>query len=214
MKFSNGSFLKLGETLETMKNRDLRKYTIEAHDRYSAKEIAMEVSSRKLNLTWDTMLAEGTYEELWDMYRGDGEPGLADAMGMSERQFAKAYTAAGENIKKMIQNYLSKNVDEAMVPKDPNSVEVRVGNDINDILNGALDGQDMSDQIDALSQKWLGGNEIEDDSGMHDAIRLVVYTHKKEPADQAEAAEEALSMIDNPTEAQNIDRIRELAGLR
>ena len=113
MKFSNGSFLKLGETLETMKNRDLRKYTMQAHDRYSSKEIAMEVSSRKLNLTWDTMLAEGTYEELWDMYRGDGEPGLADAMGMSERQFAKAYTAAGENIKKMIQNYLSKNVDEA-----------------------------------------------------------------------------------------------------
>jgi hypothetical protein len=112
MKFSNGSFLKLGETLETMKNRDLRKYTMQAHDRYSSKEIAMEVSSRKLNLTWDTMLAEGTYEELWDMYRGDGEPGLADAMGMSERQFAKAYTAAGENIKKMIQNYLSKNVDE------------------------------------------------------------------------------------------------------
>ena len=108
---------------------------------------------------------------------------------------------------------INDDLDE-MQPKDPKSVEVRVGNDINDILNGALDGQDMSDQIDALSQKWLGGNEIEDDSGMHDAIRLVVYTHKKEPADQAEAAEEALSMIDNPTEAQNIDRIRELAGLR
>jgi hypothetical protein len=105
MKFSNGSFLKLGETLETMKNRDLRKYTMQAHDRYSSKEIAMEVSSRKLNLTWDTMLAEGTYEELWDMYRGDGEPGLADAMGMSERQFAKAYTAAGENIKNMIFSF-------------------------------------------------------------------------------------------------------------
>jgi hypothetical protein len=87
--------------------------------------------------------------------------------------------------------------DEAMVPKDPNSVEVRVGNDINDILNGALVGKDMSDQINALSQKWLGGNEIEDDSEIHDAIRLVVYTHKGVPADQAEASEEALSIIDN-----------------
>ena len=115
MKFSNGSFLRLGETLETMKNRDLRKYTSQAHDRFSAKEIAMEVSTRKLNLTWDTMLAEGTYQELWDMYRGDGEPGLADAMGMSEREFASAFRIAGEDIKAMIKNHIGsqRGVEEA-----------------------------------------------------------------------------------------------------
>ena len=100
-------------------------------------------------------------------------------------------------MEKEFGGFATEDVDEAMVPKDPNSVEVRVGNDINDILNGALVGKDMSDQINALSQKWLGGNEIEDDSEIHDAIRLVVYTHKGVPADQAEASEEALSIIDN-----------------
>ena len=139
------------------------------------------------------------------------------------KQFIEQVTAKFEEIQlqtqpQQMETEGSGTEADEMQPKDPKSVEVRVGNDINNILNGALDGQDMSDQIDALSQKWLGGNEIEDDSEMHDAIRLVVYAHKKDSADQAEAAEEALSMIDNPTEApaesQNIDRIRELAGLR
>jgi hypothetical protein len=119
--------------------------------------------------------------------------------------FVDKYSDYGEEEASAMWHDMNEEAVAEMQPKDPNSVEVRVGNDINDILNGASDGQDMSDQIDALSQKWLGGDEIEDDSEMHDAIRLVVYTHKKEPDEQAEAAEEALSMIDNPTEAATED---------
>jgi hypothetical protein len=43
------------------------------------------------------------------MYKGDGEPGLAHAMGMSDREFAKAHKAAGGDIYKMIKNYVNVN---------------------------------------------------------------------------------------------------------
>ena len=128
-----------------------------------------------------------------------------DAQELDLIDFVDKYRDYGEEEASAMWHDMNEEAVAEMQPKDPNSVEVRVGNDINDILNGASDGQDMSDQIDALSQKWLGGDEIEDDSEMHDAIRLVVYTHKKEPDEQAEAAEEALSMIDNPTEAATED---------
>ena len=53
--------------------------------------------------------SEATEKDLIDMYKGDGEPGLADAMGMSEEEFAKAYVKAGEDIYKMIKAHVKEN---------------------------------------------------------------------------------------------------------
>ena len=52
---------------------------------------------------------ESLEKDLIDMYKGDGEPGLAHAMGMSDREFAKAHKAAGGDIYKMIKNYVNVN---------------------------------------------------------------------------------------------------------
>ena len=58
-------------------------------------------------------------KDLIDMYKGDGEPGLADAMGMSEKEFAQAYTKAGSDIQKMIKNYVNANEDiNVEIPED------------------------------------------------------------------------------------------------
>lgn len=48
-------------------------------------------------------------KDLIDMYKGDGEPGLASLMGYSEDEFAKAYVKAGEDIYKMIKDFVAKN---------------------------------------------------------------------------------------------------------
>jgi hypothetical protein len=48
-------------------------------------------------------------KDLIDMYKGDGEPGLADAMGYSEAKFAKEYVRADADIYKMIKNYVNAN---------------------------------------------------------------------------------------------------------
>ena len=58
-------------------------------------------------------------KDLMMMYSGDGEPGLADAMGMSEKEFAQAYTKAGSDIQKMIKNYVKANEDiNVEIPED------------------------------------------------------------------------------------------------
>jgi hypothetical protein len=61
-------------------------------------------------------------KDLIDMYKGDGEPGLADAMGMSEREFAKEYVRADADIYKMIKNFVAKNKSNVTEAKSPPEV--------------------------------------------------------------------------------------------
>ena len=61
-------------------------------------------------------------KDLIDMYKGDGEPGLADAMGMSEREFAKEYVRADADIYKMIKNFVAKNKNNVTEAKSPPEV--------------------------------------------------------------------------------------------
>jgi hypothetical protein len=56
-----------------------------------------------------TSLSSSMEKDLIDMYKGDGEPGLASLMGYSEDEFAKAYVKAGEDIYKMIKDFVAKN---------------------------------------------------------------------------------------------------------
>jgi hypothetical protein len=79
-------------------------------------------ANKKQTVTAD--VNESLEKDLIDMYKGDGEPGLADAMGMSEREFAKAYTAAGGDIYKMIKNYVNVN---KTVTADVNEIELDEG---------------------------------------------------------------------------------------
>ena len=106
-------------------------------------------------------------------------------------------------------------------PIDPNSVFARLGNDIQSIMNDALDGNDMADRIADELGDYLRNGEAPEGSHYEKAIQIVMSSIHDGPQAQAEAAEEAISVLHseekNPKFAdEDVDelaRIRELANI-
>jgi hypothetical protein len=80
-------------------------------------------------------------------------------------------------------------------PIDPNSVFARLGNDIQSIMNDALDGNDMADDIADELGDYLRNGEAPEGSHYEKAIQIVMSSIHDGPQAQAEAAEEAISVL-------------------
>ena len=80
-------------------------------------------------------------------------------------------------------------------PIDPNSVFARLGNDIQSIMNDALDGNDMADEIADELGDYLRNGEAPEGSHYEKAIGIVMDAIHDGPKAQAEAAEEAISFL-------------------
>ena len=80
-------------------------------------------------------------------------------------------------------------------PIDPNSVFARLGNDIQSIMNDALDGNDMADEIADELGDYLRNGEAPEGSHYEKAIGIVMDAIHDGPQAQAEAAEEAISFL-------------------
>jgi hypothetical protein len=80
-------------------------------------------------------------------------------------------------------------------PIDPNSVFARLGNDIQSIMNDALDGNDMADDITDELGDYLRNGDAPEGSHYEKAIQIVMSSIHDGPQAQAEAAEEAISVL-------------------
>ena len=80
-------------------------------------------------------------------------------------------------------------------PIDPKSVFARLGNDIQSIMNDALDGNDMADDIADELGDYLRNGEAPEGSHYEKAIQIVMSSIHDGPQAQAEAAEEAISVL-------------------
>jgi hypothetical protein len=80
-------------------------------------------------------------------------------------------------------------------PIDPNSVFARLGNDIQSIMNDALDGNDMADDIADELGDYLRNGDAPEGSHYEKAIQIVMSSIHDGPQAQAEAAEEAISVL-------------------
>jgi hypothetical protein len=80
-------------------------------------------------------------------------------------------------------------------PIDPDSVFARLGNDIQSIMNDALDGNDMADDIADELGDYLRNGEAPEGSHYEKAIQIVMSSIHDGPQAQAEAAEEAISVL-------------------
>ena len=80
-------------------------------------------------------------------------------------------------------------------PIDPDSVFARLGNDIQSIMNDALDGNDMADEIADELGDYLRNGEAPEGSHYEKAIGIVMDAIHDGPKGQAEAAEEAISVL-------------------
>ena len=80
-------------------------------------------------------------------------------------------------------------------PIDPDSVFARLGNDIQSIMNDALDGNDMADEIADELGDYLRNGDAPEGSHYEKAIGIVMDAIHDGPQAQAEAAEEAISFL-------------------
>ena len=80
-------------------------------------------------------------------------------------------------------------------PIDPDSVFARLGNDIQSIMNDALDGNDMADDIADELGDYLRNGDAPEGSHYEKAIGIVMDAIHDGPNAQAEAAEEAISFL-------------------
>jgi len=80
-------------------------------------------------------------------------------------------------------------------PIDPKSVFARLGNDIQSIMNDALDGNDMADDIADELGDYLRNGDAPEGSHYEKAIQIVMSSIHDGPQAQAEAAEEAISVL-------------------
>ena len=80
-------------------------------------------------------------------------------------------------------------------PIDPDSVFARLGNDIQSIMNDALDGNDMADDIADELGDYLRNGDAPEGSHYEKAIQIVMSSIHDGPQAQAEAAEEAISVL-------------------
>jgi len=80
-------------------------------------------------------------------------------------------------------------------PEDPNSMYARLMGDISEIQNGAMDGNDMADDIADELGDYLRNGDAPEDSHYEKAISIVMDAIHDGPDAQAEAAEEAISFL-------------------
>ena len=80
-------------------------------------------------------------------------------------------------------------------PEDPNSMYARLMGDISEIQNGALDGNDMADDIADELGDYLRNGDAPEGSHYEKAIGIVMDALHDGPDAQAEAAEEAISFL-------------------
>lgn len=85
-------------------------------------------------------------------------------------------------------------------PEDPNSVYARLMGDLSEIQNGAMDDNDMADDIADELGDYLRNGDAPKGSHYEKAIGIVMDAIHDGPQAQAEAAEEAISVLHSSEE--------------
>ena len=85
-------------------------------------------------------------------------------------------------------------------PEDPDSVYARLMSDISEIQNGAMDDNDMADDISDELGDYLRNGDAPEDSHYAKAVGIVMDAIHDGPQAQAEAAEEAISFLHSAEE--------------
>jgi hypothetical protein len=85
-------------------------------------------------------------------------------------------------------------------PEDPNSVYARLMGDLSEIQNGAMDDNDMADDIADELGDYLRNGDAPKGSHYEKAIGIVMDAIHDGPQAQAEAAEEAISFLHSAEE--------------
>ena len=125
------------------------------------------------------------------------DPELKDELAKRKARLEKTKESTEESIDEFYNNLMGQFADygtneAGMKPADPNSAYARLMNDINEIQNGAMEGDDMSDYItDKL------GDYQKDGEPYTKAADIIIKAIKDGPQAQADAAEEAGAYLQN-----------------
>jgi hypothetical protein len=177
--------------------------------------IADEMENSKQEDTTEAMMSN-MEKDLMMMYSGDGEPGLADAMGMSEEEFAQAYTDAGNDIQKMIKNYVNANEDTTESSgyegqSEAHAHQVSLDGDFD--MDRGISDKDCSDMELALMKAGIKG-QCQPDEAKQGGVVIHTMADRDATVDALDKAGFDLNETSEETETpKDIQRIKDLAGL-
>ena len=149
------------------------------------------VSDMRLSPKMQEWLKNATDEEIIRMVFASGDDSLRAGAEVERLKKARAELQGqtGESVQ-----------EEGMEPEDPNSVYARLMGDISEIQNGAMDDNDMADDIADELGDYLRNGDAPEDSHYAKAIGIVMDAIHDGPQAQAEAAEEAISFLHSAEE--------------
>ena len=194
---------------ELPKSKKVLKLVIDDLKKFKAEK----EEAKKQGYDEDVRMMQGRIDDMMDIANLIKDGGPIAALDTSVQDLiVDYYEKAGEPLP--FANEDSKHAE----PEDPNSMYARLMGDISEIQNGALDGNDMADDIADELGDYLRNGDAPEGSHYEEAISIVMDALHDGPDAQAEAAEEAISFLHMEEEKArgnpNYEEVTDESGLQ